>query len=63
MGVVVVIIRISCLVNTKNQVEEDNTSVKFITVSIFKEELVCRTSFLFTYLIIKMELLCKENIR
>ena len=35
MGEVVVIIRISCLVNTKNQVEEDNTSVKFITVLVF----------------------------
>ena len=54
--------RNSCLVNIKNPIEVGNTSVKFINVPIFQEDLISRTSFLFTYLLTKKVYLYKENI-
>ena len=60
---VIIIYRISCLVNTKNQKEVGNVSIKFINVSFSQEELISRTFFLFTYLLTKMVFLYKDNIR
>ena len=63
MVVVIIIYRISCLVNTKNPKEVGNASIKFINIPFFQEELISRTFFLFTYLLTKMVFLYKDNIR
>ena len=60
---VIIIYRISCLVNTKNPIDVGNASIKFINVSFFQEELISRTFFLFTYLLMKKVSLYKENIK
>ena len=60
---VIIIYRISCLVNTKNPIDVGNASIKFINIPFFQEELISRTFFLFTYLLTKMVFLYKENIR
>ena len=60
---IIIIYRISCLVNTKNPKEVGNASIKFINVLFSQEELISRTFFLFTYLLTKMVFLYKDNIR